>query len=180
MAKSTPTMASAGDNEGIPPMPALPPMGGFASHLSGHELPRFFIGQSSSQGAAAGTQNTPSPYHISVRHSDEPSTISGLTAPNTANTSADNSKRISAHSDSSDDDEPSPKKALPDFSLHKSEEDSVASGDDSEGWDGIEERLAHDLIARARIDDALDEAAFSGGGKDARPCNNQLHHDDDG
>ena len=60
------------------------------------------------------------------------------------------------------------------------EEDSVASGDDSEGWDGIEERLAHDLSARARIDDALDEAAFSGGGKDARPCNNQLHHDDDG
>jgi hypothetical protein len=125
MAKSTPTMASADDNEGIPPMPALPPMGGFASQMTGDEPPRFFIGQSGSPGAAAASQNTPSPYHISVRHSDEPSAISGLTAPNTANTSADNSKRIRAHYDSSDDDEPSPKKALPGFSLHKSEEDLV-------------------------------------------------------
>ena len=172
-------MASADDNDGIPPVPALPPMGGFANQMTGDEPPRFFIGQSGSPGAAAASQNTPSPYHISVRHSNEPSAISGLTAPNTANTSANNSKKIRAHSHSYDGDEPSPKKALPDFSLHKSEEDSVASGDDSEGWDGIEERLAHDLSARARIDDALDDAAFSGGGKDARPsCNNQLHHDD--
>ena len=121
-------MASAKDNDGIPPVPELPPMGGFASHMSGDEPPRSFIGQSSSPGAASGTQNTPSPYHISVRHSDEPSAISGLTAPNTANASEDNSKRIRTHANSSDGDEPSPKKALPDFSLHKSEEDSVASG----------------------------------------------------
>jgi hypothetical protein len=60
-----------------------------------------------------------------------------------------------------------PKKALPDFSLHKSEEDSVASGNDSEGWDEIEERLAHDLSAQAMVDDALDEAAFP----DIRPMN---------
>ena len=103
-------MASADDNEGIPPVPALPPMGGFASQMTGDEPPRFFIGQSSPPGAAAGTQNTPSPYHISVRHSNEPSAISGLTAPNTATTSSYNSKRIRAHSDLSDDDETSQKK----------------------------------------------------------------------
>ena len=143
-------MASADDNEGIPLMPALPPMGGFASQMTRDEPPRFFIGQSSPPGAAAGIQDTPPPYHISVRQSDAPSAISGLTAPNTANTSADNSKRIRARSDSSDDDEPSPKKALPNFSMRKSEEDSVASGDDSKGWDGIEERLAHDLSERLR------------------------------
>ena len=106
-------MASAEDNDGIPPVPVLPPMGGFASHISGDEPPQFFIGQSSSPGAASGTQNTPSPYHISVSHSDEPSAISGLTTPNTANLSADNSKRIRAHADSSDGDEPSPKKITP-------------------------------------------------------------------
>jgi hypothetical protein len=84
-----------------------------------------------------------------------------LTAPNTATASADNRRRNRAQSASSDDEEPSPKKALPDFSLRKSEEDSVASGDDSEGWDEIEARLAHDLSAQAMLDDALDEAAFT-------------------
>ena len=38
-------------------------------------------------------------------------------------------------SDSSEDDAPSPKKALPDFTTRKPDDDSVASGDDSIGWE---------------------------------------------
>ena len=51
------------------------------------------------------------------------------------------------------------KKALPDFSIRKGEEDSVISGDDSEGWLDMEEKLADNLSAQAKVDDALDEAA---------------------
>jgi hypothetical protein len=138
-------MASADDNNDIPPMPALPPVGGIDGHRYGDELPIFFPGQNCPPGAAARSEDTPPPYRINVRQSNEPSAVSSLTTPNTAAASADNSKQSRAHSASSDDDEPSPQKALPDFSLHKSEEDSVASGDDSEGWDEIEGRLAHEL-----------------------------------
>ncbi len=60
----------------------------------------------------------------------------------------------------SDEDEPSPKKALPDFNLRKSEEDSIASGDDSDGWDEGEGRVMHDLAAQAKADDVLDDAVF--------------------
>ena len=127
-------MASANDNHGIPPMPALPPIGGTDGHRYGDELPRFFLGQNCPPGAAARSEDTPPPYRINARHSNEPSAISSLTTPNTATASADYSKRSRAHSASSDDDEPSPKKALPDFSLHKSKEDSVASGNNSEGF----------------------------------------------
>ncbi len=60
----------------------------------------------------------------------------------------------------SDEDEPPPKKAFPDFNLRKSEEDSIASGDDSDGWDKEEGRVMHDLAAQAKADDVLDEAVF--------------------
>ena len=81
-----------------------------------------------------------------------------MTTPNTATAAV--RKRSSAYDDDDDDDEPSPKKALPDFSIRKGEEDSVISGDDSEGWLDMEEKLADNLSAQAKVDDALDEAAF--------------------
>jgi hypothetical protein len=84
--------------------------------------------------------------------------MSGMTTPNTATAAV--RKRSSAYDDDDDDDEPSPKKALPDFSIRKGEEDSVISGDDSEGWLDMEEKLADNLSAQAKVDDALDEAAF--------------------
>jgi hypothetical protein len=46
-------MASADDNNGIPPMPALPPIGGTDGHRYGDELPRFFLGQNWPPTAAA-------------------------------------------------------------------------------------------------------------------------------
>ena len=149
-------MASADDDIGIPPMPALPPIGGIADLLSGDEFPGILLGQNSPPGAAAGVEDTPPIRRINV-HSDEPSAMSGMTTPNTATAAV--RKRSSAYDDD-DDDEPSPKKALPDFSICKGEEDSVMSGDDSEGWLDMEEKLADNLSAQAKVDDALDEAAF--------------------
>ena len=53
-----------------------------------------------------------------------------------------------------------PKKALPDFSHCKNEEDSVSSGNNSNGWEREEGRVMHEFAAQAEADDARDDAAF--------------------
>jgi hypothetical protein len=60
-------------------------------------------------------------------------------------------------SDSSDDDVPSPKKALPDFTTRKSDDDSVASGDDSAGWEVEEDRVLNAFAIQTVTEDALDD-----------------------
>jgi hypothetical protein len=59
--------------------------------------------------------------------------MSSLTALNTAAASTASRRQNIDESGLSDEDEPSPNKARPDFNLRKSEEDSIASGDDSDG-----------------------------------------------
>ncbi len=62
-------------------------------------------------------------------------------------------------SDSSakDDDAPSPKKALPDFTTRKSDDNSVASGDDSAGWEMEEDRVMNSFLAQTEAEEALDD-----------------------
>ncbi len=60
-------------------------------------------------------------------------------------------------SELSDDDAPSPKKALPDFTMRKSDDDSVASGDDSAGWEMEEDRVLNAFLAQTEAEDALDD-----------------------
>ena len=55
--------------------------------------------------------------------------------------------------DSSDEDAPSPKKALPDFTTQKSDDDSVASGNDSAGWEKEEDHVVNAFAAQAEADD---------------------------
>jgi len=62
-----------------------------------------------------------------------------------------------ALSDSSDDDAPSPKKALLDFTTRKSDDDSVASGDDSAGWEAEEDRVLNAFTIETVAEDALDD-----------------------
>jgi hypothetical protein len=63
-----------------------------------------------------------------------------------------------ASSDSSDDDDaPSPKKALPDFTTRKSDDDSVASGDDSAGWEAEEDRVMNAFFIQTEAQDALED-----------------------
>jgi hypothetical protein len=61
-------------------------------------------------------------------------------------------------SDSSDEDVPSPKKVLPDFTMQKSDDNSVASGDDSIAWEKEEDRVLHVFAIPAEAEDALENA----------------------
>ncbi len=58
---------------------------------------------------------------------------------------------------SADDDAPSPKKALPDFTTRKSVDDSVVSGDDSAGWEMEEDRVMNSFIAQKEAEEVLDD-----------------------
>ena len=71
-----------------------------------------------------------------------------------------NSRGGSGANIASDEAEPLPKKALPDFSLRKSEEDSIASGNDSNAWEQEQGRVMHEFTAQADANDVLDDVAF--------------------
>jgi hypothetical protein len=60
-------------------------------------------------------------------------------------------------SELSDDNAPSPKKALRDFTTRKSDDNSVASGDDSAGWEMEEDRVLNAFLAQTEAEDALDD-----------------------
>ncbi len=64
-------------------------------------------------------------------------------------------------SELSDDDAPSPKKALLDFTTSKSDNDSVASGDDSAGWEMEEDRVLNAFLAQTEAEDALDDLSVN-------------------
>ncbi len=57
-----------------------------------------------------------------------------------------------------DDDTPSPDKALPDIAAQKTDDDSIASGDDSASWDKETERVMHLFAAQAIAEAMVDEA----------------------
>ncbi len=82
--------------------------------------------------------------------------MSSLTSGMTAATSAGTPKQSQYKTALSDDDEPSPKKALPDFNACKCNSDSVASSDNSAGWDAEEERVMDALAAQMVAKDAID------------------------
>jgi hypothetical protein len=63
----------------------------------------------------------------------------------------------SSDSSAKDDDAPSPKKALPDFMTRKSDDDSVASGDDSAGWEMEEDRVMNSFLAQTEAEEALED-----------------------
>jgi hypothetical protein len=56
-----------------------------------------------------------------------------------------------------DDDAPSPNKALPDITTRKSNDDSVASSDDSAGWEMEEDRVMNSFLAQTEAEEALDD-----------------------
>jgi len=59
-----PNMASADEDSGIKPEPALTPTAGIAGHIPGDDFPQFFHGQNSPPGAVVGVKDTPPPYRI--------------------------------------------------------------------------------------------------------------------
>ena len=63
----------------------------------------------------------------------------------------------SSDSSAKDDDAPSPKKALPDFTTRKSDDDSAASGDDSAGWEMEEDRVMNSFLAQTEAEEAFNQ-----------------------
>jgi hypothetical protein len=57
-------------------------------------------------------------------------------------------------SDFSDENVPYPKKVLPDFTMRKSDDDSVASDDDSIAWEKEEDRVLHAFAIQVEAEDA--------------------------
>ena len=103
--------------------------------------------------AASGGEFTPPSRIVRVQPGTRSSAISSLSTSHEAHTSsaissipinpmdpfdASDSSDLSAEED---DDAPSPKRAYPDFGKRKSDDDSVASGDDSAGWEMEENRV---------------------------------------
>jgi hypothetical protein len=158
--KHTPNMASADDDDGIPPMPSLPPIIRNAGQQYGDGSPQLLSGQNCPLAGVAHSATTPPPSRVNVMWTGEASATSSLSMTDAASASVRNSNKRSADDLASDDDTPSPKKALPDFSRRKNEEDSVASGDDSNGWEREEGRVMHEFTAQAEADDVRDDAAF--------------------
>lgn len=68
------------------------------------------------------------------------------------------SPRLASASASPSDDSPSPHKALPNFAARKSDEDSVASGDNSLDWLKESERVVAGFAVQAEAEAAIDEA----------------------
>ena len=62
---------------------------------------------------------------------------------------------------SADDNAPSPKKALPDITTMKSDNDSVASGDDSAGWEMEEDRVMNSFVAQTEAEKELDDLSIN-------------------
>ena len=123
---------------------------------------QFFPGQNSPPVAVALNENTPPPFRINAGRSDQPSAMSSLAATNDVSPSVVSKTQGRDNSGSSHEDELSPKKALPNFNLCESEEDSVASGNNLDGWDREDGRVMHELAAQAEEDDARDNAIFPG------------------
>ena len=153
-------MASADDDDGIPPMPSLPPIIRNVGQQYGVGLPQLFSGQNCPPAGVTHCVTTPPPSRVNVTWTGDGSATSSLSMTDAAPSSITNNSTRSAADLASDNDTPSSKKALPDFSRQKNEEDSVASGDDSNGWEVEEGRVMHQLASQAEADDALDDVAF--------------------
>ena len=118
-------------NVSIPPPPIMPPppvsvaqRGQRAVSMRGRQNRRPVP-------AALDASMTPTMTHVIVQPRTLASAISSLSTSQDACAALPESARRNLNfSDSSDKDVPSPKKVLPDFTLRKSDDDSVASGDD--------------------------------------------------
>jgi hypothetical protein len=75
-----------------------------------------------------------------------------------ASPAARRSPRLASASASTSDDSPSPHKALPNFAARKSDEDSIASGDNSLDWFKESERVVAGFAVQAEAEAAIDEA----------------------
>jgi hypothetical protein len=75
-------MASATNDNAIPPIPSLPPLVGIDGRRYEDVVPQIFPGQNSPPAAVALSENTPPPFRINAGLSNQPSAMSSLIATN--------------------------------------------------------------------------------------------------
>ena len=153
----------SGTNNAMAPPPPMPPSVTSVARGGGGWSRTTPARQICLPAAASCGEFTPPSRIVRVQPGTRSSAISSLSASHEAHgASAASSTPINpmdafASSDSSDDDAPSPKKALPDFTTRKSDDDSVASGDDSAGWEAEEDRVLNAFAIQTVAEDALDD-----------------------
>ena len=131
----------------MPPPPIMPPpgvsvaqKGTRAASMCGHQNRRPVP-------ATLDASMTPTMPCVVVQPSTLASAISLLSTSQEAGAATPESETRRLYvdsfdsSDSSDEDVPSPKKVLLDFTMRKSDDNSVASGDDSIAWEKEEDRV---------------------------------------
>jgi hypothetical protein len=157
-------MASAYDDNAMPPPTPVAPPVQMATLGEGEGYATQSRGQKQS---SAAHMTTPISRVVSVNnHVNDTSLLITTHAASSASAAAMlrafNRFSFSLYDDNSDDG-PSPKKDLSDFSRKKTDDDSVASGDDSADWEKEDDQMRHLLLAQAKADDALDEISDDDG-----------------
>jgi hypothetical protein len=142
-------MDSSDNNNNAMPHPSTMPPGGSVAQRGQRVVSMGSGCQSRLPAAAVLDAFTPPPSRVIVQPSNLASAISSLLTSQEARAVPPGSKtrRLNAHLfnslESSDEDIPSPKKTLLDFTLRKSDDDFVASGNDSISWEKEEDRVIH-------------------------------------
>ena len=117
--------------------------------------------------AALDASTTPTMPRVVVQPGTLASAMSSLSTFQDACAAPPESERRNLNTDNlfdlldlSDEDLPSPKKLLPDFTLRKSDDDSVASSDDSIAREKEEDRVLHAFAIQVEAEDVLEEDAL--------------------
>ena len=93
---------------------------------------------------------------LNINHHHHMSATSSLTASHAASLATMKGDQFTSFPSLEVDAQPSPKKAMTDFSRLKTNDDSVASGDDSTDWEKEDERMKLQLLAAGDDEDADD------------------------
>ena len=148
-------MASADDNNAMPPQPLVAPpiavvtqrlAGGYATRNRGQDGSP--AGEMTPQSVVANIASASATSSITM--SRAASSASDATMPPASTLFPSSPHRLDAV------DLPSPKKAMSDFSRLQTDDDSVASGDDSAGWEKEDKRMRLQLDAKVIAEDADD------------------------
>jgi hypothetical protein len=160
-------MDSADDINVMSPPPIMPPPGISVAQRGQRAVSMHGCQNRRPVPATLDASTTPTMPRVVVQPGTLASAISSLSTSQDACAAPPESERRNLNTDNlfdlldlSDEDLPSPKKLLPDFTLRKSDDDSVASSDDSIAREKEEDRVLHAFAIQVEAEDVLEEDAL--------------------